>query len=102
MGTDRQSLDTGGGADLTIRSVTEKISSIALQRKTPLSWYLSFALAFTFLMLLLVSVAYLFQKGVGIWGINVPVAWGFAIINFVWWIGIGHACTWAVRGWATG
>ena len=93
MGTDRQSLDTGGGADLTIRSVTEKISSIALQRKTPLSWYLSFALAFTFLMLLLVSVAYLFQKGVGIWGINVPVAWGFAIINFVWWIGIGHAGT---------
>jgi hypothetical protein len=32
-------------------------------------------------------------KGTGIWGINIPVGWGFAIINFVWWIGIGHAGT---------
>ena len=39
------------------------------------------------------AVTYLFAKGVGIWGINVPVAWGFAIVNFVWWIGIGHAGT---------
>ena len=37
--------------------------------------------------------SYLFVTGVGIWGINIPVAWGFAIINFVWWIGIGHAGT---------
>ncbi len=44
-------------------------------------------------MLFLVSVTYLFAVGVGIWGINVPVAWGFAIINFVWWVGIGHAGT---------
>src|SRR5688500_2552327 len=44
-------------------------------------------------MLLLVSVAWLFMRGIGIWGINVPVAWGFAIINFVWWVGIGHAGT---------
>ncbi len=35
----------------------------------------------------------LFMKGTGIWGLNIPVAWGFAIINFVWWIGIGHAGT---------
>ena len=40
-----------------------------------------------------VAATYLFYRGVGIWGINVPVAWGFAIINFVWWIGIGHAGT---------
>ena len=39
------------------------------------------------------SIGYLLIKGVGIWGINVPVAWGFAIVNFVWWIGIGHAGT---------
>ena len=44
-------------------------------------------------MLLLVSLAYLLVKGIGIWGINIPVGWGFAIINFVWWIGIGHAGT---------
>ncbi len=41
----------------------------------------------------MMAVTYLFLVGVGIWGIEVPVAWGFAIINFVWWIGIGHAGT---------
>lgn len=44
-------------------------------------------------MLLLYSIAYLLAVGVGIWGINIPVGWGFDIINFVWWIGIGHAGT---------
>ncbi|MFO0841468.1 MAG: hypothetical protein U0797_03575 [Gemmataceae bacterium] len=33
------------------------------------------------------------MRGVGIWGVNAPVGWGFAIVNFVWWIGIGHAGT---------
>jgi molybdopterin-containing oxidoreductase family membrane subunit len=44
-------------------------------------------------MVFLLAVTYLFYKGVGIWGIMIPVAWGFAITNFVWWIGIGHAGT---------
>ncbi len=44
-------------------------------------------------MLLMVALANLLVRGIGIWGINVPVAWGFDIINFVWWIGIGHAGT---------
>ena len=44
-------------------------------------------------MVLTAAVGILLAKGVGIWGINMPVAWGFAIINFVWWIGIGHAGT---------
>ena len=38
-------------------------------------------------------IAYTFSEGVGLWGNNIPVAWAFAIINFVWWIGIGHAGT---------
>jgi molybdopterin-containing oxidoreductase family membrane subunit len=50
-------------------------------------------MTFSLVMLLMMSVCWLFLKGVGIWGINIPVAWGFAIINFVWWIGIGHAGT---------
>ncbi|MFQ5604146.1 MAG: NrfD/PsrC family molybdoenzyme membrane anchor subunit [bacterium] len=77
----------------TYASITDKISSIVLTRKTPLGWFVGFGLAFSLLMLLLVAVTYLFIKGVGIWGINIPVGWGFAIINFVWWIGIGHAGT---------
>ncbi len=43
--------------------------------------------------MLLFAMAICFIKGIGIWGINIPVGWGFAIINFVWWIGIGHAGT---------
>jgi Ni/Fe-hydrogenase subunit HybB-like protein len=81
------------GADHTFASVTDKISAIVLSRRTPMSWYVGFAISFLLVMLLLWSVAYLFVKGVGIWGINIPVGWGFAIVNFVWWIGIGHAGT---------
>ncbi|MCB0360164.1 MAG: polysulfide reductase NrfD, partial [Bdellovibrionales bacterium] len=42
---------------------------------------------------MLASIWVLLIWGVGVWGINIPVAWGFAITNFVWWIGIGHAGT---------
>jgi molybdopterin-containing oxidoreductase family membrane subunit len=41
----------------------------------------------------MIGATWLIIKGVGVWGINIPVGWGFAIINFVWWIGIGHAGT---------
>jgi Ni/Fe-hydrogenase subunit HybB-like protein len=74
-------------------SVTDKISAIVLTRKTPKWWILGFAGAFALVMLLLYAITYLFAVGVGIWGIQIPVGWGFAIINFVWWIGIGHAGT---------
>ncbi len=73
-------------------SITDKISSIVL-RGTPRGWYIGFAITFVLVMVLLFAVTYLFAVGVGIWGINIPVAWGFAIVNFVWWIGIGHAGT---------
>src|SRR6202158_2613335 len=74
-------------------SVTDKISAIVLDRRPPKWWILGFAGAFVLVMLLLYSITYLFAVGVGIWGIQITVGWGFAIINFVWWIGIGHAGT---------
>jgi molybdopterin-containing oxidoreductase family membrane subunit len=77
----------------TFGSVTDRISGIVLKQKTRLGWYLGFAIAFGMLQLLFLSITMLLAKGVGLWGINVPVSWGFAIINFVWWIGIGHAGT---------
>src|SRR5215813_4233629 len=77
----------------TFASVTDKISSIVLARKTPLGWFIGFGLSFALVMLLLFSITRLLFMGTGIWGVNVPVGWGFAIINFVWWIGIGHAGT---------
>jgi len=81
------------GRDFTYASVTDKISSIVLARRTPLGWYIGFGISFALVMLLLWSIAYLFVRGIGIWGVNIPVGWGFAIVNFVWWIGIGHAGT---------
>jgi molybdopterin-containing oxidoreductase family membrane subunit len=74
-------------------TVTEKISDIVLTRPTTLGWFAGFAVAFSILGMLTVAVGWLIIKGVGIWGINIPIGWGFAIVNFVWWIGIGHAGT---------
>jgi Ni/Fe-hydrogenase subunit HybB-like protein len=80
------------GPGHTPTTVTEDISRVVFQ-KTPKWWFLAFGVAFTLLMIFLLSVITLFAKGVGIWGINWPIGWGFDIINFVWWIGIGHAGT---------
>ncbi|MCH8275302.1 MAG: polysulfide reductase NrfD [Armatimonadetes bacterium] len=77
----------------TYDSVTEKIGSIVLTEPPPRQWFIVFGFAFFGLMLLMTSVAYLLAVGVGIWGLNIPVGWGLAILNFVWWIGIGHAGT---------
>src|SRR5690242_17545770 len=77
----------------TYSSVTDKISSIVLTRKTPIGWFVAISIAFVLVMLFLLAVTWLFVRGVGIWGIDVPVMWGFAIVNFVWWVGIGHAGT---------
>ena len=64
-----------------------------LTKHSPLAWYFIIAIAFTLLSGLGVALSWLLLKGVGIWGNNVPVGWAFDIINFVWWIGIGHAGT---------
>ncbi|GAC1625259.1 MAG: polysulfide reductase NrfD [Candidatus Acidiferrum sp.] len=77
----------------TYASVTDKIASIVLTRPVSLGWLAGFGLAFSVLMMLMISLAWVITKGVGVWGINVPIGWGFAIVNFVWWIGIGHAGT---------
>src|ERR1700738_4074862 len=77
----------------TYGTVTDKISAIVLTRPASLGWFVGFGLAFSGVMLLNVALGWLIIKGVGIWGINIPIGWGFAIVNFVWWIGIGHAGT---------
>ncbi|MBC8401554.1 MAG: polysulfide reductase NrfD [Candidatus Marinimicrobia bacterium] len=80
---------TGGQ---TFGSITEQISSIT-ERKTPKPWYFAFALSVSVLMMLMGLLAFLFWEGTGIWGLNNPVGWGWAIVNFVFWVGIGHAGT---------
>ena len=77
----------------TFKSVTQKIAGIVLTSNTPLGWFGGLTVAGGIATLVAIAVTWLVLKGVGIWGITQPVGWGFAIINFVWWIGIGHAGT---------
>jgi Ni/Fe-hydrogenase subunit HybB-like protein len=81
----------GPGHDLG--TVTDRIDGIVLQRHTPIFWFIIFAIAAMLVGILNAAIGYLVFKGVGIWGVNIPIGWGFAIVNFVWWIGIGHAGT---------
>jgi Ni/Fe-hydrogenase subunit HybB-like protein len=81
------------GRGYTFGTVTDQIAAVVLTKRTPLFWFASLGVAFCLLQLLMLSAVLLFGKGVGIWGIRTPVMWGFAITNFVWWIGIGHAGT---------
>ncbi|HEY9283890.1 MAG TPA: NrfD/PsrC family molybdoenzyme membrane anchor subunit [Pyrinomonadaceae bacterium] len=77
----------------TFASVTDKISSLTLQRRTPIGWWVGFLISFMLAGMLMMTITYLVTTGIGIWGNNQPVGWAFDIINFVWWIGIGHAGT---------
>jgi molybdopterin-containing oxidoreductase family membrane subunit len=77
----------------TFGSVTDKISSIVLGRRTAMGWYVGFGAMFVLVIVLLVSLTYLVVEGIGIWGNNQPVGWAVGITSFVWWIGIGHAGT---------
>jgi molybdopterin-containing oxidoreductase family membrane subunit len=77
----------------TFGTVTDQIATVVLTKRTPIFWFVSFGTGLVLLLLFLLAVGLLFVKGVGIWGLRRPVMWGFAITNFVWWIGIGHAGT---------
>jgi Ni/Fe-hydrogenase subunit HybB-like protein len=81
------------GPGQTFGSITDKISAIVLTRRTPASWFLAVGVALGLTTMMLFAVSYLILRGIGIWGNNIPVAWAFEIVNFVWWIGIGHAGT---------
>lgn len=76
-----------------ISTVTAAISDVVLKDRLRPGWLLFLGFSMTLLMMMIISIAYLIVMGTGIWGVNIPVGWGFAIINFVWWIGIGHAGT---------
>ncbi|MBV8546302.1 MAG: polysulfide reductase NrfD [Acidobacteria bacterium] len=77
----------------TFASVTDQISSIVLRKQMPKLWWVGLGAGVFGVMILTATIGKLLLVGVGIWGINHPVGWGFDILNFVWWIGIGHAGT---------
>ena len=74
-------------------SVTEKVCGIVEQPKPPKYWWLAFAIASSLTLVLFACIGYLVTTGIGVWGLQVPVGWGYAIVNFVFWVGIGHAGT---------
>ncbi len=76
----------------SFNSITEKISSI-VEKSPPKGWWVAFLLSLSALVVMKVSILYLIWEGVGIWGLNSPIGWGWAIVNFVFWVGIGHAGT---------
>src|ERR1039458_194925 len=75
----------------TFATVTDKISAIVLTRPTSMGWVVGFGAGFLITMMLLFALGYLFLKGTGIWGINIPIGWGFALVQFLWWVGVCHA-----------
>src|SRR5258708_34640241 len=81
------------GPGQTLGTVTDRIAGIVLTKHTPVFWMAVVGLALAIFGMLNTAVAYLIGRGTGIWGVNIPVGWGFAIVTFVWWIGIGHAGT---------
>ncbi|HZP59192.1 MAG TPA: hypothetical protein VFB27_02630, partial [Opitutaceae bacterium] len=87
MKAETEPSQTGPGAPLlasgeTFASISENISRLPLERPQTRFWWIGFAVAFALVLLLFAAIGWLFLQGVGVWGINIPVAWGFAIVNF--------------------
>ena len=79
--------------NLTIEGVGDLVAGLPERKLHPLVWFKILGVASLLICLLMISITWLLVKGTGVWGLKIPVAWGFAIVNFVWWIGIGHAGT---------
>jgi Ni/Fe-hydrogenase subunit HybB-like protein len=80
-------------AGITAAAMTEQICGIVLRERAYLWWWIAFVPSAALLGLGVVGVGWLFYAGVGIWGIDWPVVWGFAILNYVWWIAIASGGT---------
>jgi len=78
---------------LTHARLTERLSALVIGERAPLAWFVAFGISAVLALVFLSALAYLFTVGVGIFGLNIPVAWGLPIVNTVWWIGIAHAGT---------
>ncbi|MBT7616184.1 MAG: polysulfide reductase NrfD [Calditrichaeota bacterium] len=77
----------------SFNSVTETISGICEKKETPIWWWIALGISGLLSLNLAAMIGYLVWEGTGIWGLNIPVSWGWAIVNFVFWVGIGHAGT---------
>jgi Ni/Fe-hydrogenase subunit HybB-like protein len=87
------SVSTNKNPRAAFRDVTETVCAVHERPKPPRAWYIALGISTSMLGLFVISVAYLFANGVYIWGNNNSVAWGWPIVNFVFWVGIAHAGT---------
>ena len=78
--------------DKSFKEVSDIIAKPA-ESKAPKWWFIGLAISAALAGMLFSLIGYLVWDGVGVWGLNNPVGWGFAIVNFVFWVGIGHAGT---------
>jgi Ni/Fe-hydrogenase subunit HybB-like protein len=78
--------------NLNFAEITEMVA-VHTEKKTPPLWFVAFGISLSLLGVLLIMLAYQVWNGVGVWGNNQPVGWGWPIVNFVFWVGIGHAGT---------
>ncbi len=76
----------------TFGSLTDQVSELT-EKKASRTWYIALAVSSSLTVVLLALIGYLVTRGIGVWGNNIPVAWAWDIVNFVFWIGIGHAGT---------
>jgi hypothetical protein len=79
--------------DVTLTSLSEEVSSRVLMDRAPLWWWIGFGCSFLLFIALLVQMGWLFVNGIGVWGVAIPVAWAFAILEYVWWIALASGGT---------
>jgi molybdopterin-containing oxidoreductase family membrane subunit len=79
--------------EVTLTSLSEQVSSRVLMDRTPLWWWIGFMVAIALFTVLLIQMGWLFIGGIGVWGVNIPVAWGLAIAEYVWWIALASGGT---------
>ena len=81
------------GPEVTLTSLSEEVSSRVLMSRTPRWWWVGFSVSFALFILLVIQMGWLFINGIGTWGVNIPVAWGFALAEYVWWIALASGGT---------
>ncbi|MEZ5786443.1 MAG: NrfD/PsrC family molybdoenzyme membrane anchor subunit [Xanthobacteraceae bacterium] len=74
-------------------AITAAIADPVLVQRAGWRWWVAFAVSGLFVVITAVAIVYLFTVGIGVWGINTTVVWGYAIANYVWWIAIGSGGT---------
>jgi molybdopterin-containing oxidoreductase family membrane subunit len=79
--------------DVTLTSLSEEVSDRVLMPRAPLWWWIGFGISFLLFIVLFVQMGWLFVNGIGVWGVNIPVAWGFALVEYVWWIALASGGT---------